>query len=97
MPQRRSSTTSKPKKVVKKIVAPVNYTARPVFLTLKNPPQKKILPFIKRVGDKVRISARKVHDAFPNSIQIVATYGGRNHIMQFTSKGVPRWVAVKSV
>lgn len=64
---------------------------RNVHLVLRSPPQQSMLPFIKKVKGVVRLSARKVLDAYPQAIKITARYGNCDHIMTLDYKGVPRW------
>lgn len=70
-------------------------STRPVRLVLKSPPQKNLTPFLKTIKGVVRLSARKVHDAFPNSVDVRARYAGCDHVLKFTKNNVPRWVALK--
>lgn len=90
----KKSTLAKRKRVGASTSKVISLSHQPVHLHLRSPPQQKYLPLIKTVKGVVRLSARKVRDAYPNASEIVAVYNNREHVMKFVAKGVPRWVAL---
>jgi hypothetical protein len=92
--RKNSTSGGKKRPLAKKAAAKKSVASGTVHLLLKSPPQKSMLPLIKKVKGVVRLSARKVLDAYPKAFEIMARYGGHDHIMTLDYRGVPRWTRV---